>query len=167
MVSCLVRIFGSGFSERNSGKRGLVSNPLVEEKTMTKETKKMSLYSRMGAMMVAGMTLGSSGDAFAAAGNNFSKISTNIATSIASLPGLMSALAYLMGVVLGILGVLKIKDHVENPTQTPLKDGAVRLAVGGALFALPILFESMFNTIGNKGTAVQAATLKKATFKVN
>ncbi|MEZ5919460.1 MAG: hypothetical protein R3D66_06035 [Alphaproteobacteria bacterium] len=26
------------------------------------------------------------------------------------------------------------KDHVENPTQTPIKDSAIRLAAGGALF---------------------------------
>lgn len=123
---------------------------------------------KFGAIVMGAAMAVSSSDAFAAGGNNFSAISKNIATSMADLPGLMSAIAYLLGVVLGILGVLKIKDHVENPTQTPLKDGAVRLAVGGALFALPILFESMFNTIDN-GTAqaTQAATLKQATFTTN
>lgn len=131
---------------------------------MSKETKTLK-YSRLGAVVMGTAMSVSASDAFAA--NNFSKISSNIATSMASLPGLMSALAYLMGVVLGILGVLKIKDHVENPTQTPLKDGAVRLAVGGSLFALPMLFESMFNTIDSGGAGVKVATLKKATFKVS
>ena len=134
---------------------------------MTKETQtKNTMYGRFGALVLTGAALAPS-DAFAtgggAAGNSFSTISANIAASMADLPGLMSALAYLMGVVLGILGVMKIKDHVENPTQTPLKDGAIRLAVGGALFALPILFESMFNTIGT-GTTTQTAQLKKAVF---
>jgi hypothetical protein len=133
---------------------------------MTKEIKTTHIMktSRFGAIMLGTAAAVSSGEAHAAAGNNFSAISTNIAASIADLPGLMSALAYLMGVVLGILGVLKIKDHVENPTQTPLKDGAVRLAVGGALFALPILFESMTNTVGTTTVDTGAATLKKATF---
>lgn len=99
--------------------------------------------------------------------NNFSTIAQNISTSISDIPGLLSALAYLMGVILGILGVLKIKDHVENPTQTPLKDGAIRLAVGGALFALPMLFESMMSTVGNNGAGVDVATLKAADFSVN
>jgi hypothetical protein len=138
---------------------------------MTKEIKTTTSMKtgRFGAIMLGTAAAVSSGLAYAAApeppkGNNFSAISSNIATSIADLPGLMSALAYLLGVVLGILGVLKIKDHVENPTQTPLKDGAVRLAVGGALFALPILFESMTNTIGVSKVDTGAAILKKAKF---
>jgi hypothetical protein len=65
---------------------------------------------------------------------------------------------------MGVLGVIKIKDHVENPTQTPMKDGAVRLAAGGALFALPIMFEAMSNTIGATNVNTGAATLKQATF---
>lgn len=113
-------------------------------------------YSRMGAVMVAGMVAGNAQEAEAA--NNFSSIATNIAGSIGSLPGLISALSYLFGVLIGVLGVMKIKDHVENPTQTPLKDGAIRLAAGGALFALPILFESMFETIG-EGTTTDVAKL--------
>ena len=118
-------------------------------------------YNKLGAVMVAGMVAGQAGTAHA--GNNFSNIAANITTSIQDLPGLLSALAYLFGILLGVLGVMKIKDHVENPTQTPLKDGAIRLAAGGALFALPILFEAMFSTVGT-GATVDAAQLKKVKF---
>ncbi len=121
-------------------------------------------YYTLGAVMTLGATAGVSADANAAAGNNFSKISENITTSIADLPGLLAAMSYLFGILIGVLGVMKIKDHVENPTQTPLKDGAIRLAAGGALFALPILFESMFSTIGD-GTTVEAAKLKAVKFE--
>lgn len=101
----------------------------------------------------AALTLGTlvSSEAMAAPANNFNSIASNMTTSIASLPSLLSALAYLFGLLLGVLGIMKIKDHVENPTQTPLKDGAIRLAAGGALFALPIVFEAMNETI--EGTA--------------
>ena len=119
-------------------------------------------YLQVGAAFTTGMMIA----APAHAGNSFSTISTNIAASMASLPGLLSAISYMFGIVLGVLGVMKIKDHVENPSQTPLKDGAIRLAAGGALFALPILYESMFNTIGNSGAATQAATLNKVAFNV-
>ena len=61
---------------------------------------------------------------------------------------------------------MKIKDHVENPTQTPLKDGAVRLLCGGALFALPIIMEAMFATVGD-GTQVDLKGLKAVTFKTS
>ena len=138
---------------------------------MTKDVKTNFKF-KLTALSVAVMSF-SSTSAFAEGGegggedaNNFSTIAQNIGNSINDIPGLLSALAYLMGVVLGILGVLKIKDHVENPTQTPLKDGAIRLAVGGALFGLPILFESMLSTIGTDQTGVEVATLKAANFSV-
>lgn len=119
-------------------------------------------YYAMGAALTTGML--TSGSAFA--GNNFGSVANNINTSIASLPGLLTGLSYMFGILLGVLGIMKIKDHVENPSQTPLKDGAVRLAAGGALFALPIMFESMFNTIGSNGANASAAQLNAVKFNV-
>ncbi|MEZ5815332.1 MAG: hypothetical protein R3E13_11540 [Alphaproteobacteria bacterium] len=121
-------------------------------------------YNKMGAVMVAGMVAGQASKAHA--GNDFSTIAANITTSIQDLPGLLTALSYMFGILLGVLGVMKVKDHVENPTQTPLKDGAIRLAAGGALFALPILFEAMFETVGSGGTTTDAAKLNKTNFNV-
>lgn len=93
------------------------------------------------------------GDAHA---NNFSSIGENIILSIANLPSLLSGLAYMFGMLLAVLGVMKIKDHVENPGQTPLKDGSIRLAAGGGLFAIPIVSEAMTNTVGSGAQATQA-----------
>ena len=100
------------------------------------------LLNRSSLQLSAAVTVGlmmSSGSANAAAangGNTFSTIAQNVTTSIQSLPGLLTGLSYMFGIMLGVLGILKIKDHVENPQQTPLKDGAIRLAAGGGLFAL-------------------------------
>lgn len=99
--------------------------------------------------------------------NDFSTIATNIIESIASLPGLLSGVAYMFGILLAVLGILKIKDHVENPGNTPLKDGAIRLAAGGALFALPIVYEAAFVTIGEDGAGVETAKLEKVVLGVN
>jgi hypothetical protein len=99
--------------------------------------------------------------------NDWSTIAQNISNSIALMPGMLSGIAYMMGMLFGALGVLKLKDHVENPSQTPLKDGAIRMASGGALFALPMIFEAMRNTIGMTGNQVEAATLHRVDFKVN
>lgn len=124
-------------------------------------------YYKLGAAITAGMLLASTdAEAGAAGGNNFGSIASNINTSISSIPGLLTALAYLFGILLAVLGIMKIKDHVENPSQTPLKDGAIRLAVGGALFALPIIFEAMKNTPGS-GTAVQSALVRSSQFAVS
>ena len=109
----------------------------------------------MQAGMVAAMMLGMN----QAHANDFSSIAKNITESIEQVPGMITGLAYMMGLLLGVLGVLKIKDHVENPQQTPLKDGAIRLAAGGGLFALPIIYEAMFVTIGDAGAGVEAANL--------
>ncbi len=114
--------------------------------------------------LAASMTIGASE---AQAGASFSTIAENIIESIEALPGLLTGLSYLLGLMLGVLGVLKIKDHVENPSQTPLKDGAIRLASGGALFALPIVYESMLNTIGTTGISIAPAALNPVTFAVN
>jgi len=102
-----------------------------------------------------------------AAGNDFSDIARNITGSIEELPGLVTAISYMLGLLLGVVGVLKLKDHVENPTQTPMKDGAIRLATGGALFGLPIVFESMLNTIGTTGASIEPAQLRKVEFRVS
>jgi len=114
-------------------------------------TTKLSYY-KLGAAMTVGMLMSPS-LAHAAAGNNFGSIAQRITTSVSDLPGLVSALAYLFGVLLAVLGILKIKDHVENPTQTPLKDGAIRLCAGGGLLALPIILEAMFETFGAASAA--------------
>ncbi len=96
----------------------------------------------------------------------FSTIAQNMTESIEELPGLLTGLSYMMGLLMGVLGVLKVKDHVENPTQTPLKDGAIRMASGGALFSLPIVYEAMLNTIGTTGAGVEPATLNPVVFAV-
>ncbi len=134
---------------------------------MIKFINKQSLKVTMAVLV--GITSGAE-DALAAAatagtGKNFSSIAENITTSIASLPGLLTGVSYMLGILLGVLGILKIKDHVENPTQTPLQHGAIRLTAGGGLFALPIVYEAMSTTIGD-GTAVTAAELNKVNFAV-
>lgn len=102
------------------------------------------------------------GDAHAG-GNNFGSIGSNIIDSISQLPSLLSGLAYMFGILLAVLGIMKIKDHVENPGQTPLKDGSIRLAAGGALFAIPIVSDAMTTTIGS-GTAASVASLNTVSF---
>lgn len=129
---------------------------------MIKSIKKT--YFASGTAFTVGMLMSS--DAFAAAGNNFSTIAQNITNSIGSLPGLITAVSYLLGILLSVLGIMKIKDHVENPGNTPIKDGAIRLLIGGALFALPMITEAMFESIGT-GVAQKAATLYKVQFNVS
>jgi hypothetical protein len=125
---------------------------------------------RLGATTGAAFTMGMLASAPAhATGSNttgFNQIANNIVGGISNLPGLLTALAYMMGLLFAVLGVLKIKDHVENPSQTQLKDGAIRLAVGGALFTLPIVINSMQELIGDE-TQAGAKSLNAIKFQVN
>jgi hypothetical protein len=124
-------------------------------------------YAYYGASITLGMMTAVS-DAHADP-NNFTKISNNIGGSISGLPGMVTGMAYLVGILLAVLGVLKIKDHVENPANAPLKDGAIRLAAGGALFAMPIVTEAMFSTIdgGDGKTGAAVSKLNKIDFLTN
>jgi hypothetical protein len=118
---------------------------------MTKMIRSKTL--QMSAAFTAGMMMSAS----AAHANNFNNIGQNIVSSISSMPALLSALSYMFGILLGVLGIMKIKDHVENPGNEPLKNGAIRLAAGGALLALPIVFEAMTETIGDGAGASVAS----------
>ena len=116
---------------------------------------------------VAVIALISGAEDAAAQVNDFTSIGQNIQTSIAGLPGLLSGVAYMLGILLGVLGILKIKDHVENPSQTPLQHGAIRLMAGGGLFALPIVYEAMQASIDVAGSdGVGTATLNAVEFGV-
>ena len=125
-------------------------------------TKMIAAYSAF----VVGVFAQTEAQAQAVTNNNFSNIAENIIGSIEELPGMITGISYMMGLLLGVLGIIKIKDHVENPSNTPLKDGAVRMAAGGALFALPIVYESMLNTIGTTTNFVEAPELNRVNFAV-
>lgn len=94
-----------------------------------------------------------------AGGNTFDQVWQSITDGVGGLPSLISVGAYIFGILFAVLGVLKIKEHVENPQQTPLKDGAIKLAAGGALFSLPFLTDIMSNLIdGNTAGTLQTQT---------
>ncbi|MGJ8532451.1 MAG: hypothetical protein ACSHYC_09755 [Alphaproteobacteria bacterium] len=80
--------------------------------------------------------------------NEFGTIAGNITGSISDLPGMMTGCFYRVGITLGIVGGLRKRDYVLDPSQTPLKDGAIRLSANGGLFVLPIVSEAMLNSIG-------------------
>jgi len=134
---------------------------------MMKQLNKHSL--KFAVALMVGVTSGAEDALAGGAGtgdNDFSSIARNITDSIAELPGLLTGISYMIGILLGVLGILKIKDHVENPSQTKIQEGAIRLAAGGALFALPIVYEAMQTTIG-EGDSATIRDLDRVPFAVN
>ena len=127
---------------------------------MKKFIQKQSL--KVSALVVIGMMSGAEDASAIGAGNGgtFNEIGADLVGGISSLPGLVTGVSYMLGTLLGVLGILKIKDHVENPGQTPLQHGVIRLAAGGGLFALPIVTESMTSLLDGDAGATGAVTAK-------
>lgn len=96
--------------------------------------------------------LSSSSDALAS-GAGFQSITQGIASSANNVPKLLGIVAYIGGIGMGIAGALKLKAHVDNPSQAPLKDGLARLGVGGCLLALPAVLDAMGTAIGTSTNA--------------
>ncbi|MCE9507196.1 MAG: hypothetical protein K8R48_02620 [Alphaproteobacteria bacterium] len=113
---------------------------------------------KLAAALTTGALLSESTTAFATGG--FKGVTQNIVTSSSLLPNLISTVAYIGGVGLGVAGVFKLKQHVDNPGQTPMKDGLVRLGAGGGLLALPMVTKAMQGTVATSASKVNASELK-------
>lgn len=79
--------------------------------------------------------------------------SKSVAAGLQDMPTIISGVAYLAGGVMVLGGANKLKMHAENPMQTPLSHGLVRIGVGGVVAALPIMMQWVNNTMstGNQG----------------
>ncbi|MEK7801658.1 MAG: hypothetical protein AAB276_04305 [Pseudomonadota bacterium] len=82
----------------------------------------------------------------------------NFVASVDTLPGLITALSYLMGLILAISALLKLKDHVLDPHRTPLSDPMKRLLAGAALFSLPVITEALQSLWGGGDTTLLSVT---------
>ncbi len=75
---------------------------------------------------------------------------------------ILSFASYVIGGVLVIGGVMKIKAHSEQQTQVPLSHGLSRLGAGSALLALPYLM-GLANTTASQ-TMTSRSTFNAFTF---
>lgn len=114
------------------------------------------LSTKLAAIITAGALSGAG--AAEAGTQNFATITENIGDSTANLPNLISTVAYVGGIGLGVAGIFKLKQHVDQPGQHPMKDGLVRLGSAGALLALPFMTEAMTNTVSGGDTGKVSAS---------
>lgn len=87
-------------------------------------------------------------------GNNFNSVLDNIIQSLSTTPGLIAAFAYLLGLLIGVMGIIKAKEHVENPEQIKLSEAVIRLLTASALLAIPTLYNAMFSTVDGSGLGI-------------
>lgn len=79
---------------------------------------------------------------------------TNVITDI------VSYICYIGGAILSGLGVVELKKHVENPSQTPMKNGLAKLGFGGVLLALPFVSGVMAGTMAGSAESAQFVPFK-------
>ncbi len=85
-----------------------------------------------------------------AGGVDLGSAASNITTAdVGPLAPLISALFWVAGGVLMGAGALKLKEHAENPNQTPMRQGISRMAVGAALLTIPFFSQFVTNTLSN------------------
>ncbi len=82
-------------------------------------------------------------------GNNFNAIIESAIDATDLLPSLISAISYLLGLLLCVSALYKVRDHIDDPTRVTLKEPVIRIITAGALFATPTIFAAMFETLTN------------------
>ncbi len=90
-------------------------------------------------------------------GSGVDDIICNSMRGTISLPSFLTAVSYLLGLTFGVWAILKIRDHVIDPSRTALHEGISRLIAGGAFFAMPALV-SIF-TVSLVGSIILPANI--------
>jgi hypothetical protein len=112
-------------------------------------------------MAVLGLAM-FAGGAFAQTGLNV--VTTTMSNQMAGIVNVISAIAYIVGIALGIKAALKMKEHNETKGQVPLSTPIVLAVVAAVLLALPTFLktgkEGVFGA-GSTGTDLQGSTLQR------
>jgi len=89
-----------------------------------------------------------SSSVFAGTSATVATIADGLVAQLQPGPNLMAAIAYVSGIVLGIKGVLKLKEHNESKGQVKLIIPIVLLLSAFLLLALPSASKSGIETFG-------------------
>ena len=101
-----------------------------------------------------------------ASSGGISDMGNRLRDQIGSLTDLVGASAFIVGLVFGASGLMKFKQHSENPQGTPISHAMVRILVAGALISLPsilgtsvgTLFSGSVNMTDNNGGGLASIT---------
>ena len=73
------------------------------------------------------------------------------------VPFFISVTFYILGVLIAGFGLLRLKRHVDHPSQTTIGSGVIGLLIGAALIAAP----SVINAVGATFAVDATATLSR------
>ena len=125
----------------------------VAIKRNTSLTSLISLCAYFGALialfLVSNVALaggGGGGD-----GASLGTVAANITETMDDVSKLIVAGSYVAGVAFALMGMLKFKAHKDNPTQVPLSQPIVLLAIAAGLVFLPSLITTSGSTVFGSG----------------
>lgn len=110
----------------------------------------------MSASMMTGVAMFVSSEAMS---QDFNTYTEGASSEVTNVPQIVAYICYLGGFVLAALGVVGLKQHVENPGNAPMKNGLAKLGFGGMLMALPPVASAIQGSGDNAGTG--ATTLQQ------
>ena len=77
-----------------------------------------------------------------------------------ALPFFISVIFYVLGLLIVGFGLLRLKRHVDHPSQTTIGSGLMAVVIGAALIATPAIIEAVAETFG----ADSGASLERPDF---
>ena len=99
-----------------------------------------------------------SDSAFAAA-KGISQVGVEAVNKSFGATQVMSGGAYIGGTIMSLMGIVSMKNHVEEPGQNKLKNALAQLGLGAALLVFPAITSYVSNSVltqeGNQGATVQ------------
>ncbi len=92
-----------------------------------------------------------------AGGTTLGGIMDNVRNNASDISGMLAGFSYLAGLVFGFLAIMKTKEHVENPNQTPIWDPMKRTLAAGSFFALPTIISAVVATVGGENSGYEGS----------
>ena len=105
-----------------------------------------TLTTKLSAVILSSATVGFSAST-AHATNNLNAFLEKTAGETANIPQFLTLISYLIGAVLVVLGVVRLKAHIEQPSQVPMREGIARTAFGGLMLGVPYLIDIAGDTM--------------------
>ncbi len=92
---------------------------------------------------------------------NFQATTEALVDGLKNMPVIISGLSYMFGGLLVLGGANKLKMHAENPQQTPMSHGLVRIGVGGMIAGLPPFMGWVNNSLSIGGGTMKFKKLDR------
>lgn len=110
---------------------------------------------RLGATLrtiLAAALAAAAGPALAA--GDLGSMADGLSGQLPAVAELLGGFSYLAGAAFGMKGLVRLKEHSEDPRQHSLAGAGTRMAACALLFALPSLLQTLAETAWGKGAGM-------------